>query len=244
MIYVGIDDTDTYDAPGTNQFARALAAELSDHYRCMLIVRHQLLQDPRVPCTKHNSAASMLLLPHDGARDSAITDQIIASLIGAVRRFVQRRFVQGSDPGFCVTAGVPQAVTAFGRSCQRELVTQQQARRLAGRYGVHLEGCGGTNDGVIGALAAVGLVAEGDDGRVVQIGDWPDSLAGPQDVETLHRRGVEVRCLQRDRAVPGGRVDVGKHLRPNYRAKRIVLFARPEDPERCASGRWRAVRLT
>ena len=48
MIYVGIDDTDTLDDPGTNQLARHLVRELAGDYNGQLILRHQLLEDPRV----------------------------------------------------------------------------------------------------------------------------------------------------------------------------------------------------
>ncbi len=239
MIYVGIDDTDMPGTPGTNKFARALATHLSDRYRCAVIVRHQLLIDPRVPCTSKNSAASILLEPRNG---SAV--ESLELLIDTLRDFMLGRFLEGSDPGFCVTETVPGALTEFGRRCQKSLVTQHEARHLAATHGVHLEACGGTEDGVIGALAAVGLVAEGNDGRVVQIGSWPDDLSGPQDVPSLRARDVSVRCLESGRTVTAGTVDVGKHLRPSYRGKSIVLYARPathDDPE---SDCWNSVRLT
>jgi hypothetical protein len=236
VIYVGIDDTDAPDAPGTNQLARALVAHLAGRYRCALIVRHQLLQHPRVPCTSKNSAASMLLGPRNGSALEPLIDQL--------RAFLRKGLVEGSDPGLCVAATVPRAVTAFARRCQRELVTQQEARRVARRHRVYLEGLGGTEDGVIGALAAVGLLAEGNDGRVVQIGTWPDDLAGPQDVATLRARGVEVSCCETGTPVETAVVDVGKHLRPNYRQREIVLFARPAPREWHGSSCWQAVRLT
>ena len=235
MIYVGVDDTDMPGTPGTNQFARALASCLSGRYRCLLIVRHQLLQDPRVPCTSKNSAASMLLEPQK--------DLVATCLVDAIRGFMEQHWIAGSDPGFCVAEAVSEATAQFGGRCQKELVTQHEARRLAAAQGVHLEGCGGTDDGVIGALAAVGLVAGGNDGRVVQIGSWPDDLSGREDIPSLRARDVEVRCLQSGRTVTAGTVDVGKHLRPNYRGSQIVLHARPA---RCDSGEsdsWRAVRL-
>jgi hypothetical protein len=111
-------------------------------------------------------------------------------------------------------------------------------------HGVYLEGCGGTEGGVIGALAAVGLVAEGNDGRVVQIGSWPDDLSGPQDIPSLQARDVEVRCLESGRTIRAATVDVGKHLRPSYRRKKIVLFARPAAHGSGETAAWEAVRLT
>ncbi len=235
MIYVGIDDTDTPDSPGTNQLARALAALVAGRYACALIVRHQLLQDPRVPMTSKNSAASIHLQPENGSE--------VGPLIDGLREAVRRRFVEGSDPGLCVAASVPQEVTAFGRRCQQELTGQWEARRLAAGHGIHLEGLGGTEDGVVGALAAVGLAAGGNDGRVVQIGAWPDDLCGPQDVQMLWARGVEVRSIDAGRRITAGRVDVGKHLRPSYRQNRAVLFVRPDTEEHAEVSFWHAVRL-
>ncbi len=233
MIYVGIDDTDTLDSPGTNQLARALVRRVADQYRCGLIVRHQLLEDPRVPCTSHNGSASIGLWPVDGCS--------IASLVAELRAVMCDWLVAGSDPGLCVAEEVPPSVIAFGRRCQCELVSQQAARELAAREALHLEGLGGTEGGVIGALAAVGLAASRNDGRVVQIGQWPDDLAGVQDVVRLAERGVETRCLQSGTRLVSGRIDVGKHLRPNYRDGRIVLFAEPAAEDSAAA--WVAVRL-
>ena len=60
MIYVGIDDTDVRDSPGTNQLARHLIRHLPADYEPVVAIRHQLLVDPRVPYTSKNSSASLL----------------------------------------------------------------------------------------------------------------------------------------------------------------------------------------
>ena len=234
LLYVGIDDTDMPGAPGTNKLARAIVAELAGQYACRVVVRHQLLDDPRVPCTSKNSAAALLFEPKNGSAMGPLADRL--------RGLLRERSAPGSDPGLCVAERVPASVAAFGVRCQRALVAQREARRLGDRCGLLLEGLGGSEDGVIGALAAVGLAAGGNDGRVVQIGGWPDDLAGPQDIETLAQRGVEVRCHETGGPVESGTVDVGKHLRPNYRGHRVVLFVRPA-AERGAAAQWQAVRL-
>ncbi len=63
MIYVGLDDTDTLDSPGTNQLAKSIVAELADRFECLFILRHQLFDDPRVPYTSQNGSASVWLKP-------------------------------------------------------------------------------------------------------------------------------------------------------------------------------------
>lgn len=241
MIYVGIDDTDTIDTRGTNQLAKAMARAVADEYFCQRIVRHQLLDDPRVPCTSKNGCASLVFTRRGAAAG-------LRTLIATLLDVMIHDFIPGSDPGLCVATKSRPELTAFARRCQRELVTQAETREVAARCGVFLEGLGGTNDGVIGALAAVGLAAANDDGRVVQWQDWPDDLSGPHPVEVVRRRGIDVRELHSGRPVHSGRVDVGKHLRPNWRDGRCVLFVTSEGgssqgmtPE--SEVHWNAVKL-
>jgi tRNA(Ile2) C34 agmatinyltransferase TiaS len=235
MIYVGIDDTDTLDDPGTNQLARHIVRELVDDFQGRMILRHQLLEDPRVPCTKKNGCASILL---EAVNSSADTEQLIDRL----RHIIIAWCPAGSDPGFCVATSVPPAVAEWGLRCQRELVTQQEPRQIAAENGIHLEGLGGTEDGVIGALAAVGLMSTKNDGRVVYFGaaneDWYD-VTGCLEVEDILARGVdEILTADSHQPLVAGTVDIGKRLRPNYRDGKIVLYvARNEAPH------WEAVRI-
>lgn len=234
MIYVGIDDTDMPDTPGTNQLARALAQKVSNQFHCKSIIRHQLLDDPRVPYTSKNGSASLLFEPVD---DHAVD---LDALIVVLRTRMLEWFIEGSDPGLCVTRSVPDAIIEFGRRCQLELMARQEAERLAKSSGIHLEGLGGTCGGMIGALAAVGLVATGNDGRIVVNGSWPDDLSGPQPVELIERRNVIVRSLSNGDRIRQGLIDVGKHLRPNLRNGQYVLFAEQKMMSSCE---WEAVRL-
>ena len=88
------------------------------------------------------------------------------------------------------------------------------------------EGLGGTHQGIIGALAAVALAAGGDDGRVVHLQDWPwpDPFSGVQPVDAIRNRGVAEIWTLSGEAFTGEFVDVGKHLRPNWRDGCVVLF--------------------
>ena len=219
MIYVGIDDTDTLDSPGTNQLARQIVCRLADRLRCVSIVRHQLLFDPRVPYTSKNGSASI--------RFERLAPLTISDIIAAVRHTMQEWYVEGSDPGLVVTEQVPEEVTAYAVRCKHEIIEQREPRELAAKYGIHLEGLGGTEGGVIGALAAVGLIATENDGRVVQWQTWPDDLCGPTPIEVLEQRGVCARRYDAQAQVIGGLVDVGKKLRPNLVAGSCVLWVEP-----------------
>jgi tRNA(Ile2) C34 agmatinyltransferase TiaS len=251
MIYVGIDDTDTLDDPGTNQLARHIVRELASDFRGRIILRHQLLEDPRVPCTKKNGCASILFDPQVSTivDDSPSLDGEgpvvvgIAALIDRVRNMIISWSPAGSDPGLCVAQSAPGAITEWGLRCQRELVTQSEARQLAAEHGIHLEGLGGTEDGVIGALAAVGLMATKNDGRVVYYDshgtDWYN-VTGCHDISDIRAHGVdEVLNIDSGEPVTAGTVDIGKRLRPNFRQGKIVLYVTRTD-----APHWEAVRLT
>ena len=227
MILIGIDDTDMPDTPGTNQLARAIVRALAADWRLEWIVRHQLLDDPRVPYTSQNGSASIRLQQSARApgEPSAVRG---ADVIETCRRVMREWYIAGSDPGLCVADWdqVSPTVTAFGRACQREVQSQDAARELAAREGLWLEGLGGTEGGVIGALAAVGLAREADDGRIVQWQEWPDDLSGWQPISAVRARNLTVLEAATEAVVESGEVDVGKHLRPNLRQGRGVLYVR------------------
>ncbi len=244
MYYVGIDDTDVLESPGTNQLARHLVQQLAGRWRGTLITRHQLLSDPRIPCTRKNGCVAIAFEPQEPASDAQepASMEMLADRIGSL---MVPWCPVGSDPGLCVAANsVPQEVTEFGLLCQRQVVTQSAARQLARRHGILLRGLGGTQDGVIGALAAIGLLGTHDDGRVIHVGGSDIDhyhVSGIQRIDTLDRFGVdEVRQLDNGELVNTGVVDVGKRLRPNYRAGKVVLFVAPSQLE---SVDWDAARV-
>lgn len=225
MIYVGLDDTDTLETPGTNKLAMHIAEKIATQFETLWIVRHQLLVDPRVPCTNKNGCASLLLNPlRDGESD-------LSRLIQSLKDIIVPWCPVGSDPGLCVTETVPEEVTAWGQHVQSSFVHQSQALALAHELNIFLEPLGGTGDGVIGALAAVGLMASRNSGRVVYCGkQGADSfnLQGCHDIATLKSHGVdEIVCCETQQPITCGTIDVGKHLRPNLRHDRVVLYARP-----------------
>lgn len=207
MIFVGLDDTDNHESRGTGHLARMIAADLALDHRVLGVTRHQLLVDPRVPYTRNNSSAA-IVLDGDGSLDlEALADRVQALMLDDLQ--------PGSDPGLCVAGAVPEAVVEFGRRTQRELVTQAEARRLAEAHGIRLVGLGGTQDGVIGALAAVGLAASGEDGRYVLVGRSRE-LTGMQPVEAILGAGISAVRTPEGEPVSSGLVAVDK-LRPARR---------------------------
>lgn len=240
MIFVGIDDTDTIDTRGTNKLAIQIVHELREHFRCHWIARHQMLYDERIPYTSKNGSAS-IVLEATGTKD-------VHWLREQFEKIMLREFIVGSDPGLCVVEHTSKepigALVEWAQLCQREIVTREAAIAVAKQAGVFLKGLGGTNGGMIGALAAVGLAMVGNDGRVIQRGNVTEEPSGWQSLAALQQEGVTVRTWPAEEVVTAGMVDVGKKLRPNLRERGFVLFVESALPANSEdSPHWRALKL-
>ena len=159
---VGIDDTDMPDIGGTGQLARRLAAEIEalGLGRSTGVTRHQFYEGPGVPKTARNSAAAVAFI--------GVTS--VSGLFEAACAIVAGESIEGSDPGVAIACSpVSPDLVEFARRAQMGLVTRAEARRLGATRATGLVGLGGTEDGVIGALAAMALRLEGDDGRFVDL---------------------------------------------------------------------------
>ena len=217
MIYIGLDDTDTLESRGTGRLARQIAGHLSEKYTLLGVTRHQLLVDPRVPYTKNNSSAAIHL---DGSAEIDLTD-----LFEQVRLLMLSDFQEGSDPGLCIAASVSIAIKEFGQRAKREVLTKAEAQRLAHEHQVFLSGLGGTNAGMIGALAAIGLAGSGEDGRFIQIGHIRE-LSGLVNVQTALAAGIASVKTMEDVPVSSGLMQVEK-LRPALRGGQAIQYVDP-----------------
>ena len=214
MIYIGLDDTDNKSSRGTGRLARTIAASLAERYQVRGVTRHQLLVDPRVPYTSHNSSATIHLRENGNADLTAIADR--------VQEIMQADFQEGSDPGLCVAQTVTPEMIDFGRRAKTSLVRQVEAREIATRCGCILRGLGGTQDGVIGALAGIGLSATGEDGRFLVVGRSRE-LDGVQSVQAILDCGIaQVRTIDGE-ILNEGLVETKGKLRPAFRGNQPVL---------------------
>lgn len=201
-IYIGFDDTDVEGAKiGTGRLARMFEAKLPQGARMWGALRHQLLVDPRIPYTSHNSPACVVV----EIDDEALIPELIARAIAHLDELAS----PGSDPGLCVARDDADFadIVAFGLSCAHSLATQADAVKITAAAGVHLSGHGGTNDGIIGATAAVGLSVYGWSGRFLEYGRLR-ALPNPVSVGQLRAAGIlaapvdlEARALPDDALV-------------------------------------------
>ncbi len=179
-IYIGIDDTDNKESRGTGFHSRQLASVLEKTFEIKVlgITRHQQLVHPDVPYTSQNSSACIV-----------VSDAPVDKLIHFCKQYLIINQVPGCDIGLCVIKEhkISKEIISFARKVKKEVVTQQQARTIAAENNTFLEGLCGTEDGVIGALAAVGLRKSGNDGRFIWLNGPVKELRDlPQDVMSLN----------------------------------------------------------
>jgi hypothetical protein len=136
-------------------------------------------------------------------------------------------FIEGSDPGIAVATEdqLDPALMAFGKDAKTMVLNQERARTLARNLSIRLKGLGGTEDGVIGAMAGLGLAATNNDGRFVQTGHIREIL-GPCSVRTLHNAGIDAICTIDGRCVDSGdiMVEENKSVKPCPVHGRVILF--------------------
>jgi hypothetical protein len=224
-VLLGVDDTDILGhKPGTGRLARDLGAHLeaADLATLVGVVRQQLLVDPRIPYTSHNSPAC-LILDMASAGNGAAT-----RLFEEAAQYIQGRAAQGSDPGLCLavreTVGTP--IVQWGWRAGSEVLGKAEAIALAQREGLRLEELGGTGDGIIGALAAVGLTAEGNAGRFLE---WTGGLRDLGDrlpAGTLRGKGIALLSVARNGDPVPADVEIftDDRVRPRLIGGRPVLF--------------------
>ena len=160
-LIISIDDTDNKYSKGTGHRARKLGALLEKRgfISLMSISRHQLLFDRRIPYTSHNSSASLFCEAHKEVSD----------IIAFCRRFLKRESAFFSDAGLCVARldDINDDIINWGHRAKKEILFMPEAKELAKSANIFLEGLTGKKIGIIGALAATGLRAEGNDGRLL-----------------------------------------------------------------------------
>jgi hypothetical protein len=218
-IFLGMDDTDMVDLPGTGRIAREIASRLSSICEINGVTRHQLYVHPDIPYTSHNSCAVIHCKegnPHD--------------IFALAREMVLDRHAKGSDPGIAVADSsiLGPSVITFAMDAKKSILTQQQAQSVANHSGILLEGLAGTMEGTIGALAGIGLAATGNDGRFVQKRHLRD-LKGPQKATDLLRKGVDLILTNDGQTIIEGEIRFRKFPKPAFIHGKAVLFVQPVD---------------
>ena len=102
--------------------------------------------------------------------EADIAEDTLTPLIHFSSDFLREKSAPGSDPGLCVSVDHPALdrgkLTEFGQRAKQTVLNKKVAYQLAAELNIHLSEHGGTGQGVVGALAGVGLRLGGNDGRL------------------------------------------------------------------------------
>jgi len=218
-VYIAMDDTDNLESRGTGRLARNVAAAFAEDFGVFGVTRHQLYVNEAIPYTSHNSCAVIHLT------DAVEND--IPDIFARAREIMLDDFIEGSDPGLAIAdaSQISPALMAYGKDAKSTVLTQAKARTLAKNLGIMLEGLGGTEDGVIGSMAGLGLAHAGNDGRFLQVGRIRE-ITGPADVSDLLAAGLDGIFTLDGKVVTSGfvRAEEGKSVKACPVGGKIILF--------------------
>lgn len=157
---IGIDDTDNAESRGTGFHSRQLAHRLNQDGLAIIngITRHQLFVSPAIPYTSQNSSACI-----------GIETKNIQAVTTICEEYLIKNSAPGSDAGLCIAPGnaINDKIKEWGDDAKKIVLKMSDAINLANESGVYLQGFTGTREGMIGALAAIGLRSGGNDGRFI-----------------------------------------------------------------------------
>lgn len=229
QVLVCIDDTDKPGGRGTGALGAELIEELEQMGlgKCEPITRHQLFVHPDIPYTSHNSAMCFSLTTEA---------EHLGLIIDHARSLLERESAEGSDPGLCVAVLdrliEPGRLVAFGYEAKKSVLKKEDAYSLAGKLNIHLSEHGGTGQGVIGALAGVGLRLGCNDGRFK--GKYKVAPVGTIMTvgELVRRTGVcLVKCIDGTIPLAEDTVRIGEKVKSIlHLGKNCLLLSPNSDP--------------
>ena len=218
---IGIDDTDAADreqSPGTTALIRRLADWLvrDGSADAKGITRHQLFVNKHIAYTAHNSS---VCLSFDAADLEAVWE--------TARDFLALRSDRRSNAGMCLSEwdAVSPAVMSWGHRAKTEIVTLEEAVKVAAQAGVRCAGLKGSGAGVIGSVAAVGLHRDGNDGRFVWLPGLLELHGRYAVADILARTAIDRVCSLEHVDLPIHElVELGEWTRPVLRDGQATLY--------------------
>ncbi len=223
MIYVGIDDTNNAESVGTAKFTRQVASKISEQFSVYGVTRHQFYINQEIDYTVYNFCAVIHVDADNGH---------LSSIFDIAKEEIIANFNMGSNPGLAVAHEdqISPSVMIFGADAKKKILTRHMAIKLAENSKIELEGFGKTKNGVIGALAGVGLASAKNDGRFIQLGQLRD-IKEPMPVKKFLKYGID-----RIFTIEGVQVFEGiifnednKPVKPSPVNGEVVLFVEPEN---------------
>ena len=157
-----IDDTDELGGEiSTGLLAEEIAAFIGSFAHVSFVTRHQLLLDPRINYTSHNSCMCL---------EAMLTEEQKQSALNFAIELLERKCAPSAEPGIAAVFEKDilnaQELINFGKSAKEIFLKPQQAFEEAASQNVFLKELKSGARGVIGALAGIGLRLSGNDGKI------------------------------------------------------------------------------
>ena len=157
-----IDDTDELGGEiSTGLLAEEIAAFAGSFAPVSFVTRHQLLLDPRINYTSHNSCMCL---------EAWLTESQKQRVLDFALGLLERKSASGAEPGIAAAFEKDilnvQELISFGRSAKEIFLSTERALETAREQNVFLKELKSGARGVIGALAGIGLRLSGNDGKI------------------------------------------------------------------------------
>ena len=236
---LGIDDTDSpmsgdvsSAVSNTATLALTLGKQLESRglARLLNISCHQLFEHPSIDHTSTNTAYCILL-------DS--DPQKMRDIDMTTRLTLRSQSAATSNPGYALAAWnqLDPEVVAWGKSAQISVMQRMDAINLARRSGIAIAGITGSGAGVIGALSAVGLRYDGNDGTIYWMPGL-DKLHGVFTQIEINQfiQFESIESVRHKHPALDDRIQFNAGIKPVLKEGRIVLQVKPA--ERGSSHEW------
>jgi hypothetical protein len=220
---IGIDDTDNKFSRGTGFRSRHLSSLINNELLgdVISITRHQLYVHPDIPFTSQNSSACLEVKTAD-----------VEKLKSFCQAYLKCECAVGSDVGLCIAEfdKVNDKVITWGKRAKTEVLSKNEANAIAAEEDIYLEGFLGTLDGIIGALAAVGLRKSGDDGRFIWLmGKELRDFSGIYSAKELYELSIfdEIVSKEKKEIRVNDRINISEWIRPVLSDSKISVIVEP-----------------
>jgi len=226
-ILIGIDDTDNAESRGTGYHSRQLAHLLENFENTIVkgITRHQLYVHPMIRYTSQNSSACI-----------AVQTNNVQDITTSCEKYLIKNSALGSDAGLCITPEnkVGPSVIDWGYNAKKKILKMEDAFQLSMKGSFYLKGFTGTHEGIIGALAAVGLRSGGNDGRFI----WRKGRKELREVqegiitsnELIDELELDqIMSLEGDQPATDERIYINDWVRPILKDNKSILIAEKTD---------------
>ncbi|MHC1708618.1 MAG: hypothetical protein AB9842_13995 [Bacteroidales bacterium] len=220
---LGIDDTDNLESRGTGFRVRDMVRLIHETQlaEVFMITRHQLLVNPAIPYTSHNSSASVTGRTCD-----------LKVLQNFCEQYLRDFSATGSDAGFCMggSHNVAEEIIQWGYRAKTEILTMPEALNIAEKYHIELHGLTGEHTGIIGALAALGLRKGNSDGRVLWMPELREIKGIVTASELMNKLAIDRILNKSGEFIPlSSRIDLGEWFRPVMKDNCCILYVEETD---------------